>query len=346
MAAISVSQPGGGGTILTGGNIFPGTRCYPLFNGVTLSLAWTLTSVPTGSLAVLTGAAGQLVYFDPDVAGVYGLQLVGTGGADAGTYTMTIVCQSRGGGVGYMQSYEQQYFGVTASTVISGNTGTSGVVSFVPFNLPAPMAIGQAQMAVSMSFSTLGTSSGFQTATMSYGVYSRPLGSASTILSQIMASSYTIGVTGNNSTYTFNQPTSTLNSAYATGSTTSAGVNISSGYTGGKLIGLPINQTLSQGQYWLGIGNFHSTSSVICGISQSYLGQNLVATMATLAPIGSFSASFSSGTGAYAFQGGNWQPLLASFSSAGQTNLPSTVALSALTQNVSLVPYMRFLQTA
>jgi hypothetical protein len=33
------------------------------------------------------------------------------------------------------------------------------------------------------------------------------------------------------------------------------------------------------------------------------------------------------------------------FSSAGQTNLPGTLALSAITQNGSVLPYMKFVST-
>lgn len=348
MATIGGSQPGGGGTCVQGSIIYPGVRFYPTFSSTATSYSWTLTSAPSGSATVMNSGAGGSPYFDPDIAGNYAFQLVATGGADAGTYTCTVVCTARSQAtppiVPYMLSYEQQFFGLSSSTVISGNTGTSGIVSFVPFTLPAPMALGMVQIAHSMSFSTLGNSSGQQTATQSWGIYSR-ISTTGTALTQIMASSYTIGVTGNNSTYSINQPTSTGYTGYSTGSTTSAGSNISSQYTGGKLVQLPVNQTLSAGQYWLGLGNFHSTSSIIVGISNSYLGANQVATMATLAPIGSLSANFSSGTDVPRGVGGNWNLGLASFSSAGQTNLPSTVAMSALSQNVSLIPYMKFIGT-
>ena len=68
--------------------------------------------------------------------------------------------------------------------------------------------------------------------------------------------------------------------------------------------------------------------------------------MATLAPIGSYSTAFSTGTLVPLGNGGNWNLGLASYTSAGQTNLPASVALSALTQNVFVAPFLKLVGTA
>jgi hypothetical protein len=296
----------------------------------------------------MNSTAGGAPYFDPDLPGQYLFQLIATGGADAGTYTCTVVCvgqQKQAPAANYLAIYEPDFMGATVSTVLSCNTNTSGIVSFVPFTLPTPMAVGMAEVAYSLSVVTVGASSAQNTLVQSWAIYSRVGGITGTALSQIMASSFALGFTGNNSTYTFSHPTSTAYTGFSTGSTSSGGVNLSSNYTGGKLVQLPVNQTLSEGQYWLGLANFNSSSSTSGGFSASYLGLAGIATMATLAPIGSNSSAFSTGTAVPPGFGGNWNLGLASFTSAAQTNLPASVAISLLTQNVFVQPFLKLVGT-
>ncbi len=349
MATISLTQPGGGGSQSQGGTIYPGARCYPAFSSTATSYVWSLQSTPSGSSTTMLSGSGLAPYFDPDIAGNYAFRLVATGGSDAGTYDCTVVCIARNAvtpQIGYLGSYEPDFMGATVSTVLSCNTNTSGVVSFVPFVLPSPMVVGMAEVALSMSFVTVGNSSAQNTFSQSWGIYSRIGGATGTALTQMMASSFTIGFTGNNSTYSVNQPTSTAYTGYSTGATTSAGSNISSGYTGAKLVQLPVNLTLSAGQYWLGLANFNSSSSTSGGLSASYIGLAGIATLATLAPIGSFSANYSTGTVIPLGIGGNWNMGLASFTSVGQTNLPASVGLSLFTQNVFVQPFLKLVGTS
>lgn len=348
MATIGLTQPGGAGTVVSGGNIFPGTRCYPTFSSTATSYSWTLTA-PSGSATTMQSGSGGSPYFDPDINGVYFFQLVATGGADAGTYTASVYAIGRQPvvpSVGFLGTYEPAFMGATVSTMLSGNTNTSGIVSFVPFVLPTPMVVGMAEVVWQLSMSTVGNSSAQNTLSQSWAVYSRVGGATGTVLTQMMASSFAIGFTGNNSTYTFSHPTSTFPSGFSTGSTTSAGVNVSSQYTGQKLVQLPVNLTLNAGQYWLGLANFNSSSSTSGGFSMSYQGLAGIATLATLAPIGQLSSDFSTGTKIPLGYGGNWNLGLASFTSAGQTNLPSSVALSLLTQNVFVAPYLKLIGTS
>ena len=228
------------------------------------------------------------------------------------------------------------------TALLSQNNGSSGSASFFPFRADPYVAAGFVDVPVSVSFVTGGNSSGRQTFGVSYGLYSRGTGGNSTTLSAITSGSYTVGVTYNNSTITINQPTTTQTSGYGTGSTTSAGLNITSNYTGLALVQFPIASTLTPGYYWLGIFGSASTSSNSVGLTQSFLGNAM--TLTALFPLGS--ASSNSGTNALnPALDANWYQGLGVFSSAAQTNLPSTVALSAITQNGSILPIMRFLTT-
>jgi hypothetical protein len=155
----------------------------------------------------------------------------------------------------------------------------------------------------------------------------------------ITSASFSLGVTGNNSSYTFNQPTSSNSAGYTTQTTNSSGVNISSGYTGGKLVQFPINSTLTPGNYWLGIFVANSTSSVNVGLSESFIGPGISSTAVNMAPIGSFSSAYSTGTNVM-LRLGNVRLGHGSFSSAGQTNLPASVAFSAISHNLTVMPYM------
>jgi hypothetical protein len=68
-------------------------------------------------------------------------------------------------------------------------------------------------------------------------------------------------------------------------------------------------------------------------------------TQTGLAPIGSFSTAFSSGTNFAGVKGGPWQFGHGSFTSANQIALPASVAFSALTAGPTMVPYMKFWST-
>lgn len=348
MAQINISQPGGAGSLTANGTILTSQRVYPTFSGTTTSFAWSLTATPSGSATTMLSGSGGAPYFDPDIEGRYDIQLIGTGGADAGTYTFTVFAQKQAkpASAKLLYGYEPVPIDQTGSTVISMGTGVSGLASFFPFQLPADVVAHYMQMCMSMSFSTLGNSSGQQTHSVSWGIYTRGLAANSTSMSQLLNGSFTMGVTGNNSTYSINQPTTTSSTGYGTGSTTSAGSNISSGYTGAKLVQFPVNSTLSAGQYYLGLWGGMSTSSIIVGVSNSFLGYNNgPSTIATMAPIGSFSSDFSTGTILPGGAGGPWNLGCASFSTANLASLPATVAFSNLTGNIVLTPYLKFVAT-
>mgnify|MGYP000279660744 CR=1 FL=1 len=99
--------------------------------------------------------------------------------------------------------------------------------------------------------------------------------------------------------------------------------------------------TLTAGQYWLGIQHINSSSSFNSGIRMSFYGS--AHTLTGLAPMGSFSSAYSTGTNVAGGLGGNLYLGLGSYSVAGLTSLPSTISLSQVTQaGMNFLPYLRF----
>lgn len=347
--AVQIAQPGGAGVQTAACVVSLGTLIYPTLTGQTANNTnthvWSLTVVPSGSIAAMVSANNAAPAFTADLEGNYTMQDV-VSGTDAGTYTFTVTAQNQAkpASPSLLYGWEPTPPDQTGSTVVSMGTGTSNVASFFPFQLPGYVRADYLQLALSMSFSTLGNSSGQQTHSLSYGIYSRGAGANSTTISQILGSLLTIGVTGNNSTYSINQPVSTSTSGWSTAQTSSGGSNITSGYTGGKLVLFPINSTLSPGNYLLGLWGGMSTSSIIVGLSNSLIGYNNgPSTLGTLAPIGSFSSGFSTGAPLVAGFGGNWNFGMGSHTVANLASLPSTLALSLITGDMAAIaPLMKF----
>ncbi len=251
--------------------------------------------------------------------------------------TITASASFAGGGMTF-QSYEP-YPAVSASALLSSNNNTSGAASFLQFNIGNYVEADFMNLAASVSFVTLGTSNGSQSYTLNYGLYTRGAGASSSILSQVTSSSFSLAMSWNNSTFTVSQPTSTNSAGFTYGTTSSAGSSLTSAYTGVKAFQLPVNSVLAPGNYWLGLMNRNSSSSVSGGLKISVAG---IAQLQNGAPLGSFSSGFTSGTNATRNIGGNWYLGNGSYTSAGQTNLPSTVALSAISASITVRPYMRF----
>lgn len=272
--------------------------------------------------------------------------LSATGGVSISTNGSTISIGASQIGTVYDYEVIPVIVGTVASTVISANTASSGAASFFPFAIPIYLAGGFINLVQSISFIST-TASGRQTISHSYALYTRGTGTNNTTMGTITSGVYSIAISQSNSTFTINQPTTTNATGYGTGSTTSAGVNITSGYTGMKLVQFPLNSTLSPGNYWLGLFVAASTSSANCGISNSYIGVQVGTTNTgsiafnRLAPIGSFSSAFTTGTNIPLNIGGNWYMGQGSFTSAAQTNLPASVAFSAITQDGISRPFLR-----
>lgn len=232
--------------------------------------------------------------------------------------------------------------GTAGSSTANMGNATRGTASFFPFRIRQNVAAGYLNLALLASFTTVGTSSGRQSGGMSYGIYTRGTGTQSTRLVQYTGSSFSYAVTGNNSSYTLQHPTTTGTAGFSYGTgTNSSGVNISSGYTGNKLIWLPIGQSLSEDEYWLGLIGTQSTSSINVGLTFSIAGgaQNVWTNMA---PLGSFSTAYSTGSNLLGRLGGAWHFGHASYTAANLTSLPVTVNITDLSAGPTMMPYMKF----
>lgn len=239
-----------------------------------------------------------------------------------------------------VSSYEP-YPAVGLSTSLVGvPTTTSASISIFPFQINQFVSAGVVNLAYSMGFVTVGTSSGRQTYGMAMGLYTL---NGST-LSSLASTSLSWQVTGNNSTYSINQVTATNYTGYgATAQTSSAGVNISSGYTGMKLVGFPINLLLTPGQYYLGFLGTGSTSSVNVGISFSYLGAVMGTGLSGMAPVGSFSTAYSRGQSPF---GGRWDVGQGLWQSAGSvTNVVASMDMTSVSAAGLTYPIMQFWST-
>lgn len=242
-------------------------------------------------------------------------------------------------------------FGAGANTAITGvyvagfGTGTSTALLLYPFVLPDYVAAEFCGMIMSQSFSTNSNSSGRQSAGMHYGLFTRQTGANSSVLSLLTSASFGWSVTGNNSTYTIHYPTTTNSAGFTTGSTSSAGSNVSSQFTGAALIAFPVGLTLTPGHYWFGVVQTQSTTSNVVGIHQSIWGFNLGSTMLNLRPFGSLSSAHT-GTAADGGFGGPWRYGNGSWSTAGLNSIPNSLGINSITKpGGSILPFLKFWTT-
>lgn len=158
------------------------------------------------------------------------------------------------------------------------------------------------------------------------------------------SSSFGYSVTYNNSSLTIIQPTTTnASGVYSTGSTTSAGQNISSGYTGLKLMLLGLNSTITPGNYFVGFYHRQSFGGSLGGISMSLVGVQVLS-LSNYAPMGSYSSAFASGTALGGVIGGGWN-MGAVYSVSGMTALTNQITMSQLTVSgatAQFIPYLSF----
>lgn len=257
--------------------------------------------------------------------------------------TITASASGGGGGGGWtLSTFEPAPFVAnTGTAAISLSSNTSAAMMLFPMQLAAPVAAELMGIVVSMSMTTGGASSFRQSGTLRWGLYTRPTGASSTQLNLLGSDSLSYGVTYSASSISISQVTTTnYGPSYGYGLTNSAGLNISSGYTGLKLLNIGIGSTLTAGQYWFGLHHRNSSSSFNSGIRLSLYGSAY--TLTGLAPMGSFSSAYSTGTNVHGGLGGNLYLGLGSYSVAGLTSLPGTISISQITQaGVNLVPYWR-----
>ena len=335
-----------GGIAANGATATSGTVSFSNSNGISFGLnGQTMTaSYTVPSTAGLLSAVNLSAGTTSQNASAFVFSNGGnvTFGLNGSTITASAPSGGGGGGV-TLSSYEPAPFVANTGTAIwSQSTATSAPIGLFPLRLDNAVAAELMGVVVSMSFLTGGTSSYRQSATLKWGLYTRPTGASSTQLNLLQSDSLSYAVTYDRSTISISQVTTTnVGPTYGYGQTTSAGLAISSGYTGLKLLNLDIGTTLTAGQYWLGIQHINSSSSFNSGIRMSFYGS--AHTLTGLAPMGSFSSAFSTGTNVAGGLGGNLYLGLGSYSVAGLTSLPATISLSQVTQaGINFLPYLRF----
>jgi hypothetical protein len=289
------------------------------------------------NLGNTSGTTGTIAGSNVQVVFAGGNNITLSQSINGSSATITFIGGGAGGGY-TLSAYEPYGMDNTGTASISANTGTSGSCSFFPFSVDTPVAFDFIKMIASMNFTTGGTSAFSQSRTMSYGIYSRSQTTGNT-LALVGASSFSMAVSYNNSSISLSYPVSSNSAGLTYGSTSSAGLSVSSAFTGLKLFACPFHTTMSAGMYWLGLFNRASTVGFNSGILYSHYGNNV--TLTGLAPIGQYSANYTTGTN-MALREAKWLPAFGVFTSAGQTNLPSSAAFSAMTGNQSVLPYLRF----
>jgi hypothetical protein len=309
------------------------------FAGNNTASTFVLGISTQGNTAGTTGFANQSV----QLVGSNGITLSQSINGNSATITMS-------GFLGNTYSSYQPYIlNNSNSALLSFNSATSGVASFFPFVVDRYVQCGWVNMIESISIITTSIAVS-QSITMNFGLYSRGTGTNSSTLGTMTTASFGMSASWSSRSFTVNQPTSTNSAGYTTntvsGSTTA---QMSTSYSGLRMIQFPINSTLTPGQYWIGVLaalNTAGTSSV--GLQQSFVGFAAGPAMMaqSLGPIGSATSAYSTGTAALIGQG-NWYMGLASYSGtgAGQTSLPVSVPLSNMTHNQSIIPYMLFMTT-
>lgn len=289
------------------------------------------------NLGNTAGSTGTVSTGDLVLVGSNGITLSQSTAAAGSHATITI------NGAPPLSSYEP-YEARGASTGSAGiPTATSAAVNVYPIFIQQPVSAGAVNLAASMAFLTVGTSSGRQTAGMWFGLYSRGTGTNSTTIGTVTSTKWEWSITGNNSSYSISQATETAFTGYGFLNTNSAGSNITSGYTGMKLVQVPINALLTPGQYYFALMGTNSTSSVNVGISVSTQGFVVATRNTALAPMGSFSSAYSRAGnnlgGAWPFAAGSW-------TSAGSvTGLPVSMALTSISHGLTQIPLLSFWST-
>jgi len=256
--------------------------------------------------------------------------------------TITASVSPGGGGGVTLSSWDPWPFvAQTGVGSLSLQSNTSGAMSLFPFKLDEYVAAEAIGMVLSASFITGSTNSYQQSGTLQWGLFTRATGANSTQLSLAGSNSLSYAVTYTNSSITVSQATSTGTNAYTYSTTASAGLNISSGYTGLKLFNLVLGSTVTPGAYWLGMFHRNSTVNGNSGIRLSLVGATH--SLTGLAPFGSFSSAHSTGTNVPLGLGGNFALGQGSYTVAATvTAMPSSITMSQITQaGVNLMPYAR-----
>lgn len=265
----------------------------------------------------------------------------GSGGVSVGGSNGSIIVS---GPIDAVVSTLVPYFPAsTSSQTIGGFGATTASAMVFPVPIMQDVAFNHIKILQSMSVVTTSNSSGAQTITSRYGLYSR---NGST-LSEISTGSFSIALSLSSISGTISFPTSTGTAGYGYATSTwNATANAQSlfGTAGNRVIDLVFSNSmsLSPNMYFVGLHQRQSTSNAAIGLSSGFVGNAMNGT-SNVGPFGRSTADFTSRSdlhlGAHGFY--------TSTGSAGYsgTAIPASMLLSGFNNNLNVMPMITFAST-
>lgn len=242
-----------------------------------------------------------------------------------------------GGGAFTVDYYDPFVMLGTGTSNCTVQSATSGLVSLVPFNLPCYVNAGYMGFVYSASLVVPGTSQITHEHVLGYALYTQQTGTNNSLLSLFTSNSFSMKfqISGT-SNYRITYPTTTLQTGYGYGTTSSSGgVGVTGGFTGYKVIHVPLSTLLTPGQYWLGMQQVVKTTNFSQGFKLSINVVDLANNYMMAAPMGVFSTDITTG-------GVNMSNLLhhvragwGCYSEANLTSLPNQIAMSGVTISIA-----------
>lgn len=167
----------------------------------------------------------------------------------------------------------EQFFPAVGARSLSHLSMGQNTLGFYPFDLNNALTASVLAIPVSIQNTTIASSSGQVGYTLSVALYSQ--GTNTTRIDSFWSTSYTMAASNSsNVSRAVTWISGLVNStSYGTNSSTSAGVNLSSMFHGGREFQLGFATSLSGGRYWFAAAN----SSSLAGTSNSVLGVSVYA---------------------------------------------------------------------
>lgn len=221
---------------------------------------------------------------------------------------------------------------------------SSAAASIFPVTFSNHVSAGVVEVWASMNFVTLGTSSGQQSGGLAFVLYSKGTGASSTRMDSVVSTSFSWGITGNNSSYSISQVTATSYTGYGNMSQVVTSAEAVSGrYTGLKKIAFPVNTMITPGVYAFCVFGTASSSSVNVGLSVSILAA-VGQPNSFAAPIGSFSSAYTANNDPFGGRFDMMQGL-----KPGNTALPpasyGVTDITGQANGGTQIPYLNFWST-
>ena len=290
----------------------------------------TVDLIPAGgaltiSYSTTTGGSQSINFSVPATSSI-----VGTNGLSISTAGSTI---------SVMPATVSTYYNMLPASTNSqtfGAVGTTGSMQFFPVSLSSAVAFDALRLALSATFMTQ-TSTGSQTISHSFGLYSQNGSTLSLISSNSLG--YSATVASNSATISYASATGTGGYTYTSVSATGNQLQSSFGTGAWRMVDLQFggNMTLSAGMYWLGFLKKESSANSNVGISAGIVGNVIQASS-----FGGFGLANSAMTSNTLLKA----PYFVGLGAFNSTNaLPGSAAISSINHSISVIPLMTFIST-